>query len=39
MFGDKYPKYNMGTSAYFLMYRRAEKLNTEKPEVPPHLVE
>ena len=37
MFGDKYPKYNMGTSAYFLMYRRTEELSSAKPEVPPHL--
>ncbi|CAK65339.1 unnamed protein product (macronuclear) [Paramecium tetraurelia] len=38
MFGDKYPKYNMGSSAYFLMYRRAgEELSTQKPEIQEHL--
>ncbi|CAK62005.1 unnamed protein product (macronuclear) [Paramecium tetraurelia] len=40
MFGDKYPKYNMGSSAYFLMYRRAgEELSTQKPQIQEHLKE
>ncbi|CAD8102865.1 unnamed protein product [Paramecium primaurelia] len=40
MFGDKYPKYNMGSSAYFLMYRRAgEELSTQKPTIQEHLKE
>lgn len=34
MFGDKFPKYNSGSSAYFLMYRKVGEQNKAKPQLP-----
>lgn len=37
MFGEKLPKYNSGTSAYFLMYKKVGPLSNQKPAIPDRL--